>query len=295
MKIRVGTRGSQLALTQTKLVIQEIRKHYPETEFEIVKIKTTGDTLYDKNLALIGGKGLFLKEIEEQLLASNIDLAVHSMKDVPAALPDGLIIDSILAREDVRDAFVSEKYNNLSELPHNALVGTSSSRRKAAVLFIRPDLNVINFRGNIITRLEKLKRNEVDATILAFAGLKRLEMEGAAKYIFPLHEMLPAIAQGAIGIERRVNDEKIAKILAKINHQKTFICITAERSFLYHLSGDCTTPLSALTSLNGNCLTLKAQLAAIDGSKIYTSIQSGDKKLAVELGRAAADEIKSLL
>ncbi|WP_039456405.1 hydroxymethylbilane synthase [Candidatus Jidaibacter acanthamoebae] len=293
MKIRVGTRESQLALAQTNIVINEIKKHYPEAEFEIIRIKTTGDMLYNKNLALIGGKGLFLKEIEESLIASKIDLAVHSMKDVPAVLPESLIIDSVLEREDVRDAFISDKYNSLEQLPFGAVVGTSSSRRKAAILSKRPDLIVKNFRGNVITRLDKLAKGEVDATILAYAGLKRLGLEKVAKYIFDCKEMLPAIAQGAIGIERRVADEKMAEVIAKVNHTETMTCITAERSFLYHLSGDCTTPISAYATLAGEQLSLVAQLAESDGTILYSSSQTGSKKQALEIGKAAADEIKN--
>lgn len=293
MKIRVGTRGSQLALTQTELVIEALKKHQPDLEFEIVTIKTTGDTLYNQNLALIGGKGLFLKEIEEYLIAGNIDIAVHSMKDVPAILPEKLVIDSVLPREDARDAFISTKYNTLSELYPGAVVGTASARRKAAILNLRPDLKVVLFRGNVLTRLNKLEKGEVDATILAYSGLKRLNIQHVAKHIFSYEEILPAIAQGAIGIERRKDDEKIAHIVSQINHSPTFTCIKAERSFLYHLSGDCTSPIAAYATLDNNQLTLSARFTTLNPYNTYSSIQLGDKNTAEDIGRKAAEEIKN--
>jgi hydroxymethylbilane synthase len=291
MKIRVGTRGSQLALAQTHIVINEIRKFHPNLDFEIVNIKTSGDIFYDKNLALIGGKGLFLKEIEEQLISNDIDIAVHSMKDVPAILPEGLIIDTVLIKEDPRDCFISEQYKSFKELPFKAKVGTSSARRKALLLNKRSDLEIINFRGNVTTRIAKIKRGDADATILAYAGLKRLGIEKIAKNIFSIDEMLPAIAQGAIGIERRINDQRIANLLHPINHQDTYVCIVAERSFLLHMTGDCTTPLAALASTNGNHITLKAQLIHPEGKHIYSSTQIGTQDQAFELGKLAAEEI----
>lgn len=242
---RVGTRDSILALTQTRLVIDKLSAVLPNAHFEIVKIKTSGDILYDQNLALIGGKGLFLKEIEEQLLNRSIDIAVHSMKDAPAALPTGLVIPAVLEREDVRDVFLSDKYSSVEELPYNARVGSSSTRRKASLLAQRPDLEIVQFRGNIPTRLRKLYNGEVEATILAIAGVNRLQLHQHIKHIFSIEEILPAIAQGAIGIECRANDAEIISILQAINHQATFDCITIERDFLLHFSGDCTTPIAA--------------------------------------------------
>jgi hydroxymethylbilane synthase len=267
MIIKLGTRKSKLALTQSTLVIEALKKIDPSIEFELHEIITSGDRLYDQNLATSGGKGLFLKEIEDQLLEGKIDIAVHSMKDVPAYLPADLVIDAMLPREDVRDAFISEKYNSITDLPLGATVGTSSPRRKLQLLALRPDLNVINFRGNVETRISKLESQDCHAIILAYAGLKRLRLERVAKQVIDSKIMLPAVGQGAIGIERRCDDEKIASLLAKINHSPTFTAVTCERSFMQKLAGDCTTPLAALATIEGNYIHMKVGYAA-NNSKV---------------------------
>lgn len=273
MIIRVGTRDSRLALEQAHIVIKKLQIHFPNIVFEIIKIRTTGDILHYLPLTQIGGKALFLKEIEEALLNNDIDIAVHSMKDVPSLLPNGLIIDSILAREEPRDALVSVEYNSLDELPTGALVGTCSSRRKALLLSKRPDLNIVEIRGNIDTRIKKLKTKQIDAIILAAAGLKRLNLLFEIKHIFSIEEFLPAIAQGAIGIERRTDDKKIAAMITTVNDYETSICIRAERAFLEKIGGDCQTPVAAYASIIDNTIKLTALFATPDGRNIFSSTQ----------------------
>lgn len=268
MLIKLGTRKSKLALAQSGIVIAALRKVEPSIKVVVHEIVTTGDKLYDQNLALIGGKGLFLKEIEEHMLDHKIDIAVHSMKDVPAFLPDGLAIDCMLEREDVRDVFISYKYPSIAQLPLNARVGTSSPRRKLQLLALRPDLEITNFRGNVVTRLEKLKQGDCDAIVLAYAGLKRLAMDRHATEVLDCSTMLPAIGQGAIGIECRKDDRKINELLALVNHQPTNTIVTCERAFMQNLSGDCSTPIAGLATIDGNFITLKAGYASSHNSQM---------------------------
>jgi hydroxymethylbilane synthase len=250
--LRIGTRGSALALTQTRLFIAALAKAHrwnadeAGARTEIVIIKTTGDQIQDRPLADIGGKGLFAKEIEEALLSGTVDCAVHSLKDMPTILPPGLVIDCHLEREDPRDAFVSNTAATLDALPHGAIVGTSSVRRQAILLNRRPDLKLINFRGNVGTRLDKIARGEAAATILALAGLKRLGAQAHARHIFSRQEMLPAVAQGAIGIETRQTDTRVRDLIAPTNHLDTALAVTLERAFLAVLDGSCKTPISGL-------------------------------------------------
>jgi len=245
MLIRIGTRKSKLALAQVDIVIKQLLEIDKTLEFEIVKITTSGDKFYDKNLAMIGGKGLFLKEIEEALLSNDVDIAVHSMKDVPAEIPNGLTIDCVLEREDPRDVFVSYKYKSLCELPAGSIVGTSSQRRAVLCKEINPLIKIVPFRGNIITRLEKIKNGEVDASIFALAGFKRINLEEHIKEIFDPTIFVPAVGQGAIGIERRSSDTFLKDLLSKINHKQTFDDVSIEREFLREHGGNCTDPIGA--------------------------------------------------
>jgi hydroxymethylbilane synthase len=247
-KIRIGTRGSKLALAQAyQLRDRLIAAHdLAPDDFEFTIIKTTGDIITDKPLAEFGGKGLFTKEIEEALIASEIDLAVHSMKDMPTRLPSGLEISCLLPREDVRDAFISPKADRLTGLAKGAVLGTSSLRRQAQVKRLRPDLKIIPYRGNVETRLRKLDDGVADATLLAFAGLRRLGLEARVTALMQTDEMLPAIAQGAIGVESRIGDERMLGFLAPLHDRATSICVEAERAFLAELDGSCQTPIAGL-------------------------------------------------
>lgn len=246
--LKIGTRGSPLALAMTHIVIAALQEKYPALLCEVVKIVTTGDKIQDRPLSEAGGKGLFTKEIEEALLAGMIDCAMHSMKDMPTQLPDGLEIACLLPREDPRDAFFSLKAKTLDDLPPGAVVGTSSLRRQAIVLARRPDLKVVTFRGNVDTRLKKLNDGVVDATLLAVAGLKRLGQAHLIQNILPPDVMLPAVAQGAMGIEVRTDDTAVKELLAIIHCQQTELQVTAERAFLEVMDGSCKTPLAALMS-----------------------------------------------
>jgi hydroxymethylbilane synthase len=275
--IRIGTRGSRLALVQS----YEVRKRLAEAhnlsldQFEIIVIKTSGDIITDRSLIEIGGKGLFTKEIEDALLDGTIDIAVHSMKDMPALLPDGLFISSILPREDHRDALISNKFKSINELPKNATIGTSSPRRASLLLNKRPDLKIINFRGNVETRIEKLQKNLADATLLAVAGLKRLKIDPSSYHPIEIEDMLPAIAQGAIGIESRIDDERTTNLVAKINDYATSICIDAERSLLLELAANCNIPVAAYANIKDDILYFRGLIASTDGTKINYLETSG--------------------
>ena len=255
-RLRIGTRGSALALIQTRLFISALAKAHgwsPDeatARTEIVAIKTTGDKIQDRSLADIGGKGLFAKEIEDALLSGTIDCAVHSLKDMPTVLPAGLVIDCHLQREDPRDAFVSQTSATLDDLPHGAIVGTSSVRRRAILLNRRPDLKLVEFRGNVGTRLDKLAAGQAQATVLALAGLKRLGAEAHARHIFSRQEMLPSVAQGTIGIEARETDSRVRELIAPVDHRDTALAVTLERAFLAVLDGSCKTPISGLAERN---------------------------------------------
>lgn len=281
--IRIGTRASKLALAQTEEVkcrLLAAHPHLTEAQFEIIRITTTGDTIQDRPLNTIGGKGLFTKEIEEALLDGNIDLAVHSMKDVPSALPDGLIISCILEREDARDAFLSVKYPSLAAMPAGAKVGTSSLRRAAQIKLHRPDLKIVPLRGNVTTRIEKLKAGVCDATLLAVAGLKRLHMADVITEILPHNIALPAIAQGAVGIECRADDAKTLALLSPIHHAPTALQLTAERSLLATLEGSCRTPIAGFATLKGNRLLLDGFIAKPDGSSNHAASLETEANLA---------------
>ncbi|NBT30622.1 MAG: hydroxymethylbilane synthase [Rhodobacteraceae bacterium] len=287
---RIGTRGSPLALAQAHETRSRLMAAFdlPETAFEIVVIKVTGDAIQDRPLNQIGGKGLFTREIEEALADGSIDIAVHSMKDMPVEQPDGLILDCYLPREDVRDAFVSLKYSRLADLPQGATVGTSSLRRKAQLLVRRPDLTVVEFRGNVQTRLRKLSEGVAEATFLAMAGLNRLNMTEVPKSAIEPEDMLPAIAQGAIGIERRIADDRAASMLAAIHHAPTGQRLAAERAFLAALDGSCQTPIGGLAVIEGDQIWLRGEIIRPDGSEVLTDEGCAALADGPDLGRAMA-------
>jgi hydroxymethylbilane synthase len=293
--IRIGTRGSALALAQAHEVRARLMASHglPESAFEICVIKTTGDMILDRPLAEVGGKGLFTKEIEDALISKEIDFAVHSMKDVQTALPDGLSIVATLPREDVRDAFISLKYKTIDDLPKGATVGSSSLRRQAQLKRLRPDLEVVGFRGNVQTRLKKLEDNVADATFLACAGLRRLGLADRITSAVPVEMMLPAVAQGAIGIEARMDDETTLKVLAPLNHEPTSICVAAERAFLTRLEGSCRTPIAGLAQLDGQNLSFRGMTLSPDGAKCVDGAGRGAPREAAAIGTAIAEDILS--
>lgn len=288
--LKIGTRGSPLALAQAYETRSRLGRAFelPEAAFEVVVIKTTGDdrTLIDADRPLkeIGNKGLFTKEIEEALLAGAIDIAVHSMKDMPTQQPDRLVVDCTLPREDVRDAFVSHRFSAIADLPNGAVVGTSSLRRKAQLLSKRPDLQVVEFRGNLQTRLKKLADGVAEASFLAMAGLNRLKMDDVPKTAIPADDMLPAVAQGAVCIERRSNDTRTAEMLAAIHDADTWTRVSAERAFLAALDGSCETPIAALAQLEGAQLTLRGEILSLDGTISHADQINGPASNAVQLG-----------
>ena len=270
--LRIGTRGSPLALAQAHETRDRLSAAFdvPPEAFEIVVIKVTGDMVQDRALKEIGGKGLFTREIEEALLDGSIDIAVHSMKDMPVEQPGGLIIDCYLPREDVRDAFVSLTAQGVDDLPQGAVVGTSSLRRRAQLSHKRPDLQIVEFRGNVQTRLRKLGDGVAEATFLAMAGLNRLGMADVPRTPIPVEVMLPAVAQGAIGIERRGNDSRVAALLEAIHHGPTGQRLAAERAFLAALDGSCETPIGGLAELDGGTLRLRGEVLRTDGSRVLS-------------------------
>lgn len=295
--LKIGTRGSPLALAQAYETRRRLGEAFglKEEAFEIVVIKTTGDdrTLIDadKPLKEIGGKGLFTKEIEEDLLSGKIDIAVHSMKDMPVAQPDGLVLDCYLPREDVRDAFVSLKYSSLSDLPEGAEVGSSSLRRRAQLLHRFPHLKVVEFRGNVQTRMKKLGDGVAEATFLAKAGLNRLGMEDVPATPVEIDDMLPAVAQGAIGIERREDDDCVAEMLAAIHDGPTGHRLAAERAFLAALDGSCETPIAGLATLEGDQLRLRGEVLRPDGSEVISDERVCPIDQGAETGTAMAKDM----
>ncbi|SFO04444.1 hydroxymethylbilane synthase [Roseovarius lutimaris] len=270
--LKIGTRGSPLALAQAHETRSRLAVAFdlPEEAFEIIVIKTTGDRVIDRPLKEIGGKGLFTREIEQAMLIGEIDIAVHSMKDMPVLQPEGLLLDTYLPREDVRDALVSPSVKNLADLPAGAKVGTSSLRRKAQVLVAYPQLEVVEFRGNVQTRLKKLEDGVAACTFLAMAGLNRLGRPEVAQCAIEPEIMLPAVAQGAIGIERRADDTAAAEMLAAVHHTETGERLAAERAFLAALDGSCETPIAGLAELSGGNLRLRGEILRPDGSESLT-------------------------
>ena len=291
--LKIGTRGSPLAMAQAYETRARLAKAFdlPHDAFEIVVIKVTGDQIQDRPLKDIGGKGLFTREIEEDLLSGKIDIAVHSMKDMPTIQPDGLILDTYLPREDVRDAFVSPTLSGLTELAQGATVGTSSLRRRAQLLHKRPDLNVVEFRGNVQTRLKKLSEGVAECTFLACAGLNRLGMSDVPATPVAPTDMLPAVAQGAIGIERRIEDANTAQMLDAIHHAETGQRLKAERQFLLTLDGSCETPIAGLATLDGGTVTLTGEVLRPDGSEAISDSRTGAIDDGADMGTDLANDL----
>jgi len=289
----IGTRGSMLALWQAEWIKSLIMELNPSLTVELMKIKTTGDKIQDVPLAQVGGKGLFVKEIEEAMMRGEIDLAVHSMKDVPTVLPEELHITCITKREDPRDALISNKYDSLESLPEGATLGTSSLRRSCQIKALRPDINIVSLRGNFDTRIRKLDEGQFDAIILAAAGANRLGLTGRVKQYIGAEVSLPAIAQGAVGIECRKDDDFINSLLAPLSHEESAICVTAERAALLKLEGGCQVPIAAHAVLEGGRLLMKGLVGSVDGSVIIRAEKAGDPKDAYDIGIALAEDLLS--
>lgn len=292
--LRLGTRGSPLALVQAHAVRDRLAAAHglaPDA-IDIRVIRTTGDRVADRPLADVGGKGLFAKEIEEALLSREIDLAVHSSKDLPAVLPEGLALVACLEREDVRDAFICPTARTIAELPAGAVIGTSSPRRQALLRRMRPDLRIALLRGNVETRLRKIAEGEADATLLALAGLKRLGLERHAASILAVDEFMPAGGQGAIGIETRADDTRTRTLLEAIDHRDTFNALSAERAFLAVLDGTCRTPIAAHARIEGGRISLRGMIVKPDGSEAHETAREGDIANAAALGADAGTELK---
>ncbi len=291
MILRIGTRGSQLALTQSQWVKERIEARHPEIKVELVRIKTTGDKIQRPPLSQVGGKGLFVKEIEDALLRKEVDLGVHSMKDVPAGLPEGLEISVFPAREDPRDAFVSCRYKSIAELPRRAMVGTSSLRRASQLLHLRPDLRINAIRGNVDTRLRKLESGDFEAIILAAAGLRRLGLSQKITQILSTDVSLPAIGQGVLGLEVRKDDSAVQGLIDFLNHEETELPVRAERALLKELEGGCQVPLAGYGILDGDKIILDGMVAELDGSVLIRDRLSGSKEKPENLGVDLAKKI----
>lgn len=294
-RLRIGTRGSKLALAQA----EEAKRRLAQANgidpgaIDIVAIATTGDRIRDRPLSEIGGKGLFTKEIEEALLAGEIDLAVHSMKDMPGRLPDSLAIGALLPREDARDALLSPLASSIDDLPSGVIVGSSSVRRSAQLLYRRPDMQIVSIRGNVDTRLKKLDAGAVEATFLACAGLNRLSLGHRITAAIPTDIMLPAVAQGAIGIEIRAGDEATRRLVAAVNHAETQTCVACERAFLGVLDGSCRTPLAGHATLAGDRLAFRCEALTLDGIHVFAAERHGTAGDAALMGADAAGEVKA--
>lgn len=294
--LRIGTRGSALALAQAYETRARLMQAHalPEEAFEIVVIKTSGDQIQDRPLSEVGGKGLFTKEIEDAMLDGRIDLAVHSSKDMPTVLPDGLILSAFLPREDVRDAFISPKAKTLQDLPQGAVVGSSSLRRQAMIKRLRPDIDVVMYRGNVQTRLRKLEEGAVDATLLAYAGLKRLGLADVVTSLLEPEEFLPAVGQGAICIESRENDAETLRLLAAIHDPETQVRLDAERAFLAVLDGSCRTPIGGLALVDGEKISFRGTVLKPDGSEVHSIAREGSVSDATMIGREAGEALKAM-
>lgn len=291
-KITLGTRGSPLAMRQTEEVRDLLLAAHPGLTVEIAEIAVTGDQIQDRALAEVGGKGLFTKELDRAILDGRCDAGVHSMKDVETWLAQGIALTCILEREDVRDAFLSPNAKSLEDLPQGATLGTSSLRRKAQILAKRPDLDVVLFRGNVQTRLKKLKDGIADATLLAMAGLNRLEMAHVATAALEPETLLPAVAQGAVGITIAENREDLADLFAPLNHAESATRVHAERAFLDVLDGTCHTPIAGLAELDGDTIRFRGLVAREDGTKVLSTECTGPIADAIPMARNAADELK---
>jgi hydroxymethylbilane synthase len=293
-QIRIGTRGSRLAIIQAEEVKSRLLAtlDIDPAQIEIVTIVTSGDRFKDRNLTEIGGKGLFTKEIEEALESRTIDLAVHSMKDLPAYLPHGLVIAGLLPREDARDAFVSQAARSIDDLRRGARIGSSSVRRTAQIKRRRTDLVFAGFRGNVDTRLKKLKAGEVEATLLACAGLNRLGLQSEITCAIDVKDMLPALAQGAIGVEMRADDHLLRGVINTINDEATAIAIGCERAFLKELDGSCKTPIAGHAHISEGRLYFRGETLTPDGSQVFTAAREGSPAEAEAMGKDAGEEVK---
>lgn len=289
-RLRIGTRASQLALWQANWVKSELEKRYPGMEVELVKIKTTGDKILDVPLAQVGGKGLFVKEIEEAMLRGEIDIAVHSMKDVPTEFPEGLGLVCITEREDPRDAVISNGVA-FADLPRGAKIGTSALRRQAQLLKVRPDLEMVIIRGNVETRIRKLTEDKLDAVILAAAGLKRLGFTDAVTEYLPVDLSLPAIGQGALGLECRLDDQAVRETIDFFNHPDTAHAVRAERALLWRCEGGCQVPIAAHGQVSGDSLVLTGFIASVDGTRSVKESMSGPVTECEKLGIALAEKL----
>jgi hydroxymethylbilane synthase len=297
--LRIGTRGSPLALAQATMVQTQLASAHglvehgvPAEAFELKIIRTTGDVIQDRPLSEVGGKGLFTKEIEEALIAGEIDLAVHSAKDLPTLLPPGLAIVSVLPREDPRDVFISRKAKTLRALAEGATVGTASLRRQALIKRLRPDLKVVTFRGNVETRLRKLDEGVVDATLLALAGLRRLGLAEAATAILDTEEFLPAVGQGIVALEARADDARTRAMLDRINSPDDATALAAERAFLTVLDGSCRTPIAGHAKIAAGRVSFRGLIAKPDGSHVFETTREGTAAQASALGHDAGRELK---
>ena len=290
-KLIIGSRGSDLALWQTRFVKAKLEELFPALKLEIEIIKTTGDKMLDVALAKIGDKGLFTRQIETALLNREIDLAVHSLKDLQTVQPEGLTIGAVLAREMPNDVLISKRYASIDDLPKGARVATGSLRRKSQLLHYRPDLQIFEIRGNVPTRIKKLEESNLDAMILAFAGVHRLGLDSYIKQIIPFETMLPAVGQGAMAVEIRSDDVKIRELLQKLNDPETNFCITAERAFLRTLEGGCQVPIGANAFLESDKIFLEGMAGNLEGIVNLRDSISGDKKDAADLGRQLAQRL----
>ncbi|NTS76756.1 hydroxymethylbilane synthase [Catenovulum sp. SM1970] len=290
-KLTIATRESALAMWQAEFVKAELERFHPDLEVILLPMKSQGDKILDVSLSKIGGKGLFIKELEQAMLAGEADIAVHSMKDVPMEFPEGLQLACICEREDPRDAFVSNTYASLDELPQGAVVGTSSLRRECQLKAVRPDLEIKFLRGNVNTRLRKLDEGQYDAIILASAGLIRLEMQDRIKQYIAPEVILPAVGQGAVGIETRVGDQAVLELLAPLAHFDTTIRLTAERAFNKRLQGGCQVPIGGFAELDGDQLTLRGLVASVDGQTKFTHQVTASIKQAEQIGIQVADKL----
>lgn len=293
--LKIGTRGSPLALAQAHETQARLMQAHglPEQAFEVMVISTSGDRIQDRPLSEAGGKGLFTKEIEEALLERRIDIAVHSSKDMPTVLPDGLELSAFLPREDARDAFIGKAAKRIADLPQGARVGSSSLRRQALIRRMRPDLDVVMFRGNVQTRLRKLGEGIADGTILAYAGLKRLGLEDVITDLMPLHDFPPAPGQGAIGIETRIGDRAVERMLEAIHHVPTGQALACERAFLAALDGSCRTPIAGYAAVSGEKLSFDGLIISPDGTESHEVRLEGEAADAAEIGADAARTVRA--
>lgn len=291
MKIRIATRKSPLALWQANFVKQQLMAVHKDLTVELIPMVTRGDVLLDSPLSKIGGKGLFVKQLEQAILNHEADIAVHSIKDIPAQFPDGLMLATICPRGEVRDAFISNKYESLDSLPHGAIVGTSSLRRQCQIRAKYPHLKIKDLRGNVSTRLTKLDNHEYDAIILASIGLKRLGLDNRIKQYIDIDLILPAVGQGAVGIEARIDDKEILDLLAPLDDKNSRICILAERAMNKQLQGGCQVPIACYSQLTKGILSLQGLVGRVDGTNIVKSTILGNEEQAEELGQKLAMQL----